>query len=186
MKTKLTTEYIAWRSMRQRCYNINHKNYKEYGARGIKICERWSSFTAFIQDIGLKPSKDMSIDRIDNNGDYSPENCKWSTMTEQCRNRRSNRYITYKGETLTVTEWAVKANLRIGNLFKRLDRLGWSIEKSLTTPEHDLIVFKGKSMTKADWGRHLGGGRHLVGNRQKNGWTIERSLSKKKKKKVAS
>ncbi len=85
-------EYIVWKGMRQRCHDPNHKNYADYGGRGIKICKRWDSFELFYQDIGPRPSDKHSIDRKNNLGHYTPGNCCWSTATEQANNRRKRRW----------------------------------------------------------------------------------------------
>lgn len=101
-----TPEYKTWQSMKERCHNPNSKNYHAYGGRGIFVCEKWrDSFEAFFADMG-KRSKGMSIDRIDNNGPYSPKNCRWATHTLQSNNRRSSKFITRGTETKSISEWS--------------------------------------------------------------------------------
>lgn len=102
-----TAEYRAWRGMIGRCYSKTNKRYELYGGRGISVCKRWlNDFMNFYNDIGERPSKDHSIDRIDVNGNYEPENCKWSTQKEQCRNRRVNVKYNYNGKNITLPEWS--------------------------------------------------------------------------------
>ena len=96
--------YIIWDNIKQRCNNSNDRGYKNYGGRGIKMCEAWQNFENFLKDMGSKP-EGMSIDRIDNNGDYCPENCKWSTTKEQIRNRRNTLLITINNITKALGEW---------------------------------------------------------------------------------
>ena len=99
-------EYAIWQDMRSRCYNKNNEKYRIYGARGITVCDRWNnSFEFFLNDMGSKPDG-MSIDRIDNNGNYEPNNCKWSTAKEQANNTRTNHYITIDSETKTLAQWS--------------------------------------------------------------------------------
>lgn len=101
-----TSEYNSWVAMIQRCTNPTATEFAQYGGRGISVCDRWrKSFADFINDMGLKPSKGMSIDRIDVNGNYEPSNCRWATKREQGNNRRDNRVATYQGRTQTVLEW---------------------------------------------------------------------------------
>jgi hypothetical protein len=90
-------EYSAWVAMKQRCLNPNDKRYKDYGGRGISICEKWMSFMPFYQDLGDRPSKLHSIDRIDNNGNYTPENCRWVTRKTNANNRRTSNIWTVQG-----------------------------------------------------------------------------------------
>ncbi|MCL2598139.1 MAG: hypothetical protein FWD66_10930 [Paludibacter sp.] len=102
-----TAEYRAWRHMKHRCSNKNNKDFEIYGGRGIKVCERWNnSFENFLADMGRKPSDDYSIDRIDTNGDYTPENCRWATIIEQANNTRRNLYFDYNGEKKTISQIA--------------------------------------------------------------------------------
>jgi len=101
-------EFVAWKGIKARCYNKNEKFYYNYGERGITMCDRWiNSFENFLSDMGFRPSKKHSIDRIDNNGNYEPSNCKWSTHKEQCNNKRNTIYITDKyGVKKTIREWS--------------------------------------------------------------------------------
>lgn len=100
-----TPTYKTWCEIKHRCYNPNCSQYKNYGARGIKMCDRWFySYENFLEDMGERP-KGMSIDRIDVNGDYEPSNCRWADLKTQCNNRRNNIYIEYNGETKTLMQW---------------------------------------------------------------------------------
>jgi hypothetical protein len=118
--------------MINRCRCPWNSGYKYYGARGIKVCERWfNSFPAFLEDMGPRPSKEYSIDRIDNNGNYEPGNCRWSTRVEQGRNKSTNVMVTHAGETLCVSEWAERYGVGASMLSNRL-RAGWSFEDAVT------------------------------------------------------
>lgn len=125
--------YHSWIGMKNRCNNINTKDYRLYGLRGITICEQWkNSFKNFLEDMGEKP-EGLSIERIDNDKDYSPENCKWATPTEQARNSRQNKHITYHGETKCLIEWAECLGIKYGTLQTRLYR-NPNIERAFTKP----------------------------------------------------
>lgn len=94
IKKTISTEYSAWQSMKTRCYNKNTHYYKYWGGRGIKVCDRWlQSFESFLNDMGRRPTKKHSVDRVDNNGDYSPENCRWATASQQRKNMRSRKVV---------------------------------------------------------------------------------------------
>jgi len=131
-----TPEYKVWSSMLNRCRNPNSPAYPRYGKRGIKVCKRWTKFKNFITDMGKRPYADFCIDRINNDGNYKPSNCRWTTRTNNTNNRspgyRSSRYVTFNNETLTVSEWAKRLGIKIHTLFHRLDR-GWTIQRALTT-----------------------------------------------------
>ena len=129
-----TRLHNIWLSMRERCYRVHHAHYKDYGGRGIKICDEWQSFEPF-RDWALSHgyADDLTIDRIDHDGDYSPGNCKWSTMKEQQNNKRSNRIIIYRGEKYTLTELAEKIGMNKTTLKERLN-LGWSVEDAVNRP----------------------------------------------------
>jgi hypothetical protein len=127
-----TSEYLTWGDMCSRCTNINHHAYADYGGRGISVCNRWlNSFEDFLTDVGRRPSAKFSLDRFpDKNGNYEPGNVRWATSKQQQRNTRSNRLLTYNGETKCVAEWAEETGIPGGTIL----RLGWSTEKILTTP----------------------------------------------------
>jgi len=131
--SKRTPEYNAWRHARQRCNNKDHKFYRLYGGRGIKVCGRWDDFRIFLSDMGRRPSSSHSLDRIDNNRGYAPENCKWSTTSEQNRNRKSTPLYTYKGEKKSVVYFSEKYKINKQTLWTRIYK-GWSIKKSIETP----------------------------------------------------
>ena len=127
-----TTTYNIWSSMRLRCYNKKAINYERYGARGIKVCERWRrSFDNFLADMGKRP-EGLCLDRMDNEGDYCHENCRWVEPKVQNRNTRVNRNITYKGETYCLAEWGELLNMNPQTISNRLDKLRWTIEEALT------------------------------------------------------
>jgi hypothetical protein len=118
--------------MIQRCTNPKAFAYADYGGRGIKVCERWRTFTAFYEDMGDPPAG-MSLDRINVDGDYCPENCRWATATVQGRNRRITTVLTYLGETRPLTEWAERMGIDYHAVHGRI-KGGWTVEKALTTP----------------------------------------------------
>lgn len=114
--------YQCWQDMKQRCYNENHKQYPNYGARGIVVCERWlNSFENFLTDMGDKPDA-MTIDRIDNDGNYSPDNCRWATNHEQQRNKRTTHKIEHNGMCKTLREWAKYLGVHEATLSYRLNK----------------------------------------------------------------
>ncbi len=129
-----TRTYNVYVNMLQRCYNKKAPAYRIYGQRGITVCSRWKeSFLLFLSNMGECPSAKHSIDRINNDGDYSPENCRWATRKEQSRNRRQNKWITHNGITMTQLDWSIKLFQSRDLLRMRLQK-GWSLEKALTTP----------------------------------------------------
>ncbi len=126
-------EYGVWSGMKSRCSNPKDGNYTDYGGRGISVCDRWSLFENFFDDMGPRPSPRHSIDRRDNDGNYEPGNCRWATRKQQSRNRRCTRFLSHHGETLPVTEWAERFGLT-GSLICRRLKMGWTTEDSLHKP----------------------------------------------------
>ncbi len=115
----------TWSGMKARCQNKNHVEYSRYGGRGIAVCEAWQSFENFLRDMGLRP-EGCSIDRINNDGNYEPSNCRWATVKEQARNRRNSKLLTIDGTTKTVVEWSEQDGAaKASSIYRRLD-LGWS------------------------------------------------------------
>jgi len=131
---KHTAEYNVWCSMKQRCYDRAHKSWHDYGSRGIRVSDRWlHSFENFYTDMGPRPGPGYEIDRIDNDGDYEPENCRWVRRVSNARNKRSNRVLTHNGQSLCISEWAEILGLTESAIAHRLSR-GWDMAKVLTTP----------------------------------------------------
>lgn len=128
--------YSVWKRMRERCTSPNCPKFKDYGGRGITVCKRWDSFELFVLDMGPRPSSKHQIDRIENDGNYEPGNCKWATNKENCRHRRSSRYLAYNGEILALCVWADKLGMSEETIASRIKR-GWSVDKSLSLPRQD-------------------------------------------------
>jgi len=131
-----TRIYSIWRSMKQRCTNpVSAAIKKNYQDRGITVCSEWHDFEKFKNWAFVNGySENLTIERMDNNKGYSPDNCKWATITEQANNKRSNAKITYNGVTQNISQWARQLNIRSDTLRQRLINLGWSVEKALSTP----------------------------------------------------
>jgi hypothetical protein len=109
--------------MRSRCYDKNNPSYKNYGGRGIRVCKEWvNDYDRFVSDMGFVPDG-MSLDRIDTNKHYTPDNCKWSTVKEQLNNQRRNRVIKHAGKTRTMSQWAEDLGVKVDTLFRRLERM---------------------------------------------------------------
>lgn len=137
-KTRL---FRTWQHMLNRCYNTNVRGYKNYGGRGISVCEEWrNSFIPF-RDWAHQNgyNEDLSIDRIDVNGNYEPNNCRWTTAKVQANNKRNNRLLTYKGQTETLSEWADIVKISAVAIKARIDKYHWSVDKALTTPLRRVI-----------------------------------------------
>lgn len=131
--TIISAEYSAWQNMINRCVDETNKSYKNYGGRGIIVCDRWiASFDNFILDVGNRPTLNHSLDRIDVRGNYEPSNCRWATRTQQARNRTDSRVLTLNGVTKSIHDWADETGLKQSAIFQRIKR-GWTPERTLTT-----------------------------------------------------
>lgn len=126
--------YACYYRMRRRCENPADSSYERYGGRGIKVCNEWKNDIMSFINWGLENGyrEGLSIDRIDNNGDYSPNNCRWANVVQQCNNRRTNKFISYNGETHTYAEWSRIVGIKQLTIRHRIENLGWSIEDALT------------------------------------------------------
>ena len=133
---KGTRPYVIWADMKQRCCDSKSVNFSNYGGRGITVCDEWlhdfKDFYDWAMSHGYRD--DLTLDRIDVNGNYCPENCRWATKAEQDNNTRVNRRVTYNGETHTIAEWAEITGIKYATLWRRICVLKWDIEKALSTP----------------------------------------------------
>ena len=132
---KNTRLYRIWGDMKDRCFNQSAKDYPRYGGKGVNICEQWVNDFQSFYDWSIKNgySDNLTLDRIDNNGNYEPDNCRWATMKEQCRNRSNTLIIEYKGEKRPLSEWCEILNIDYHSAHWRLKN-GWSVQKSFETP----------------------------------------------------
>lgn len=125
--------YDAWRAMRERCDNPNHTQYRDYGGRGISYDPNWSDFAHFLADMGECPPG-LELDKIDNDLNYCKSNCRWATDEIQANNKRTNRHLTFQGQTRTIAEWSKETGISQSVIKQRIDRLGWNIAEALTVP----------------------------------------------------
>lgn len=155
--------------MKDRCYNKNSSAFSRYGGRGIFICEEWRhDFAAFFNDMGQKPSARHSIERIDNDGPYGPENCRWATQTEQGRNRSNNLLVEVGGERKPLSEWCHQFNIDRTTVLSRLKR-GWAAARAVTTPARKMTVRIVPCNSDVP--------RRTVASRLSHGWSLERAMS---------
>lgn len=176
-------EYKVWVAMKGRCLNPRNPSYKNYGGRGIAVCENWkNSFSQFYEDMGPRPSKNMTLERIDNDGNYCPENCEWATRSSQNRNHRRNRKIQIDGETLCLTDWAEKYGICSKLVSQRISR-GWDEISAIQTPaDFNLIrvTCRGKTLTLSEWAIILGVSKKCLEARLRN-YDVETALFGPKK-----
>lgn len=127
--------HTAWKNMRARCTNPNHREFNRYGARGIMVCKEWESFEPFyIWSLENGYDEHLSIDRVDVNGNYEPSNCRWTTWDVQVRNRRNNHYLECNGRKMIISDWARELGISEQGLSERINSGNWTIEEALTIP----------------------------------------------------
>lgn len=170
-----TPEYNVWASMVCRCRTSSHTSYKYYGARGINVCERWLVFENFLADMGPRPSARHSLERIDNNGNYEPDNVRWATTAQQARNRRNSRLVTWRGRTQTITDWEREIGLGRDTLAARLDR--WPLDDAMTIAarerkrkltRNEVIAIRGSDGTLAKIAERFGVSISMVSQIRRN------------------
>lgn len=179
-------------NMKDRCCRPTYKAYENYGGRGITVCDEWLNkerdgkntkgwlaFESWALSHGY--ADNLTIDRIDNNKGYSPDNCRWVSMKVQSNNTRHNRYITYKGVTKTMVQWSEELNIGYETLVYRLHVAHWPVEKTFETPQdadYHLLTYKGKTQSMAAWCRELNLPYHTIKCRiNRYHWTVEKALS---------
>ena len=168
--------------MIRRCDDHRDARYKDYGGRGIKYPKKWKDFSGFLEDMSDSFSEGLLLDRIDNNGSYSKENCRWATRKQQQRNTRTNKIIEYQGEKKCLAEWAESLGMNKSTLAKRLNRSNWDIEKAISKKVservNDGVALKGKRMTITYWAKVTGLNVTTISNRLKRGWSVEEALTR--------
>lgn len=186
--------YHIYHSMKQRCCNPQCSQYEGYGKRGVTICDEWLGDNGFINfytwSIENGYEDGLSIDRIDNDGIYSPDNCRWADNTVQLNNTRHNRWVTYNGESHTYAEWERILNngVKQTDISVRINKLGWSVEKAFFTPIqakekpelydwHETIVHNNEKKTAKEWCAKVGLSRDNYRSRIKLGWTKEKAAT---------
>ena len=177
---KYTKLRAAYDNMIRRCYTPQNSHYPHYGGRGITVCEDWllGGFDVFEKWALANGYRDgLSIDRIDVNASYSPENCRWADRITQANNTTKNRHITYKGETKTLADWERTLGLYAGCISARLAR-GWSEEKAVTVPQakHG-VAFDGRTQSVRQWAKETGIPVPTIYYRLSHGWTVEEALT---------
>ena len=178
-KEKVPAVKRVWQGMLDRCTKPTHQAYKNYGGRGITVCQRWHKFENFFADMGECPPG-LTLERRNNNKGYSPANCRWATSTEQNRNTRTNRKLTANGKTQLLVDWARELGCRPAVVWLRLERRGWSVQDACTIPVRAkksnvvLLTANGKTQTTAEWARELGCSSVIISTRiNRLGWSAQ-------------
>lgn len=181
-------EYRIYTGMLTRCYNDHADGFRNYGGRGIKVCDRWQGqdgFKNFLADVGKRPSPKYSLDRYPNNdGDYEPGNVRWATPEQQANNCRTNIRLTIDGSTKTLPEWARLVGISESAAYARF-YAGWSQEDCIRKPVDKtagrfigskMITINGETRSMTEWGKVMGFPPYIIKNRVRNGWDSERAV----------
>jgi len=178
-----TRLYKIWTGMRRRCRDASHPTYRLHGARGIRVCDEWQRYEPFRDwAIASGYGDDLVIDRIDNDGNYEPGNCRWVTTRENLRNTRNNKVLTAWGERKTMVEWSEDSRcvVRYSTVKDRVSRLGWDIERAISTPERRYreLSLDGETKTVAEWSRdpRCSVTYATLKSRIRSGWSLDQAL----------
>lgn len=172
-----TPTYYAWQGMKKRCTNKSFRQYADYGGRGISVCARWiNSFENFLSDMGVMPHG-MTLERINNNLGYSPDNCRWASRREQNNNRRNTRRYQAFGEIKSAANWAQDRRCVVdyATLTDRISKHGWDAERALTTPVGNVVSAFGQTKNCAAWAQdsRCAVGYKTLMKRIRDGWIAE-------------
>lgn len=182
-----TKIYQVWSEMRRRCTKPNASGYKYYGGRGITYAKEWDSFEQFYKwaiESGYKSNGkrgEYTIDRIDCNGNYCPENCRWVPASDQSKNTRRNRRIKINGEEHILSEWSKILGFSSSTIKQRIDKFGFSEEEALTIGLNEnnkhYITYNGETHMISEWSLLLGGTKNMVAQRLRKGWSLDKALT---------
>jgi hypothetical protein len=180
-----TPEFNAWNQMHDRCRRQNHPAFMHYGGRGISVCERWSDFANFLADMGERPTPKHSLDRIDNNGNYSPDNCRWALPRTQTRNQSTTVMLAHDGRTQCIMDWANELGVSHAVIWQRINTLKWTVAEALNTPigkscnwrgthHKDARQYEanGEKHTMQEWSHKLGIQVSTLRNRVRRGGSV--------------
>jgi hypothetical protein len=182
MAASSTPEHRVWCRMRQRCHSPSSSDYSRYGGRGIVVCQKWrASFAAFLSDMGPRPSPLHTIERLDNDGPYSPQNCVWATRRAQTRNRSCTIRVTHDGVTRSLSEWAEVLGLSYWTLESR-HRRGYSVEEILDAGSVRLarartLTLGDETLSLSEWAARAGISKNALWARLSRGWPLSRAVS---------
>lgn len=177
---KITKEYQAWKAMKSRCYSPSNSQ-KNYQSKGVTVCERWqNSFDNFLSDMGKCP-EGFSLDRIDNNKNYEPSNCRWANNNDQAKNRGTfNKVFTYAGKSMVLKDWAKELNIKYSTLHRRIYKSKLSFERAIEEdPFNRYLEYKGERKSLEDWSKITGIPKTTISDRKRRGWTIKRIFEQK-------